>query len=83
MPQSLDTLRLKKLAGLLAIAFYALMGLAFLAAVFGSPGTGLLFLILGACAHVARVWSRTRARLGTKAARAGPPGLPVGRAHPI
>jgi hypothetical protein len=52
----LDPQRLTKLAESLAIAFYVLMGLAFLAAVFGSPGTGLLLLILGACAHVARVW---------------------------
>jgi hypothetical protein len=35
--------------------FYALMALAFLAVVFGSPGFGLLLLIIGACAHVARV----------------------------
>lgn len=45
-----------KLAESLAIAFYVLMFLAFLTAVFGSPGTGLLLLVLGACAHVARVW---------------------------
>lgn len=45
-----------KLADSLAIAFFVLMGLAFLATVFGSPGTGLLLLILGSCAHVARVW---------------------------
>jgi hypothetical protein len=54
--QGLDPQRLTKLAESLAIAFYALMGLAFLTAVLGSPGTGLLLLILGACAHVARVW---------------------------
>jgi hypothetical protein len=47
---------LAKLAESLAIVFYALMGLAFLTAVLGSPGTGLLLLILGSCAHVARVW---------------------------
>jgi hypothetical protein len=51
----LDPQRLAKLAESLAIGFYALMGLAFLTAVLGSPGTGLLLLILGACAHVARV----------------------------
>ena len=52
----LDPKRLAKLAESLAITFYVLMFLAFLAAVLGSPGTGLLLLILGACAHVARVW---------------------------
>jgi hypothetical protein len=54
--QGLDRDRTAKLADSLAIAFYTLMFLAFLAAVFGSPGTGMLLLILGACAHVARVW---------------------------
>jgi hypothetical protein len=54
--QGLDLQRLTKLAESLAIAFYLLMGLAFLTAVLGSPGTGLLLLILGSCAHVARVW---------------------------
>jgi hypothetical protein len=54
--QSLDPDRLSRLAESLAIAFYVLMFLAFVTAVFGSPGTGLLLLILGACAHVARVW---------------------------
>lgn len=54
--QPLDPIRLQKLAESLAIAFYVLMGLAFLTAVLGSPGTGLLLLILGACAHVVRVW---------------------------
>lgn len=54
--QGLDPQRLGKLAESLAIAFYTLMFLAFVATVFGSPGTGLLLLILGACAHVLRVW---------------------------
>ncbi len=54
--QPLDPRRLAKLAESLAIAFYVLMALAFLAAVLGSPGSGLLLLIFGACAHVARVW---------------------------
>lgn len=53
---AIDPQRLTKLAESLAIAFYALMGLALLATLLGSPGTGLLLLILGACAHVARVW---------------------------
>src|SRR5712675_366567 len=35
--------------------FYALMTFALLAVVFGSAGFALLFLILGGCAHVARV----------------------------
>jgi hypothetical protein len=63
--QFLDPLRLAKLAESLAIAFYVLMGLAFLATVFGSPGTGFLLLILGACAHVARVWSEDLGRAQT------------------
>jgi hypothetical protein len=56
MMKDLDPRRLAKLAESLAIVFYVLMGLAFLTAVLGSPGTGLLLLILGSCAHVARVW---------------------------
>ena len=59
----LDQLRLKKLAESLAIAFYVLMGLAFLAAVLGSPGTGLLLLLLGSCAHVVRVWFEDLGRI--------------------
>lgn len=54
--QGLDLKRLTRFAEPLAIAFYVLMFLAFLTAVLGSPGTGLLLLILGSCAHVARVW---------------------------
>jgi hypothetical protein len=54
--EGLDPHRLARLAESLAIGFYVLMGLAFLATVFGSPGTGLLLLILGACAHIVRVW---------------------------
>ena len=51
-----DPHRLEKLAESLAVAFYVLMFLAFVTAVLGSPGTGLLLLILGSGAHVARVW---------------------------
>jgi hypothetical protein len=54
--KGLDLHRLGRLAESLAALFYVLMGLAFLTAVLGSPGTGLLLLILGSCAHVARVW---------------------------
>jgi len=54
--KDLDLQRLTKLAESLAIAFYVLMGLAFIATVFASPGTGLLLLVLGAGAQVGRVW---------------------------
>ena len=52
---SLDQDRLARLAEALPRVFYALIGLAFLATVFGSAGTGLLLLILGGGVHVARV----------------------------
>ncbi len=45
---------LEALAERLAIAFYVLMLVAFLAAVSGSSGAGLPFLVLGALAHIGR-----------------------------
>ena len=62
--QALDPRRLAKLAESLAIAFYVLMVLAFLSAVLGSPGTGLLLLLIGAGAHVGRVWLEDLGRRG-------------------
>lgn len=53
--RGLDPSQLERFAEPLPRLFYALLGLAFLATVFGSPGTGLLLLMLGGCAHVARV----------------------------
>jgi hypothetical protein len=53
--QSFDQGVIERLAEALPRVFYALAGLAFIATVFGSPGTGLLLLILAGCAHVARV----------------------------
>ncbi len=75
--QQLDPLRLKKLAESLAIAFYVLMGLAFLTAVLGSPGTGLLLLILGACAHLVRVWFEDLGRSQVQAPRRPAPARSV------
>jgi hypothetical protein len=51
----IDLDRLERLAGGLAVLFYALLFLAFLTAVMGSGGGGLLLLALGAAAHVGRV----------------------------
>ena len=50
-----DQERLPKLAEALAILFYALMLLALVCAFAGSAGSGFLLLLLGSCAHVARV----------------------------
>jgi hypothetical protein len=50
-----DQERLPKLAEALAVLFYVLMLLALVCAFAGSAGSGFLLLLLGACAHVARV----------------------------
>jgi len=50
-----DQDRLVKLAEGLGALFYVLMLGALVCAVAGSPGSGLLLLILGSCAHVGRV----------------------------
>ncbi|MBS1885886.1 MAG: hypothetical protein JSU06_01735 [Actinobacteria bacterium] len=49
-----DLDRLTGIAEALGRLFWCLMPLAFLAALLGSPGTGLLALILGAAAFVVR-----------------------------
>nr|MBA3866365.1 hypothetical protein [Solirubrobacterales bacterium] len=46
---------LERLAELLALLFYALLAVALLAVFTGAAGCGLLLLILGGAAHVARV----------------------------
>jgi hypothetical protein len=51
----LDLDRIERLAGGLAVLFYALLFLAFITAIMGSGGGGLLLLVLGAAAHVGRV----------------------------
>jgi len=53
--QPLDREKCARLAEALPHVFYGSMAFAFLAVVFGSPGFGLLLLVLGGCAHVARV----------------------------
>jgi hypothetical protein len=50
-----DLERLEGFADALARLFWCLMAVAFLAAILGSAGTGLLVLILGAAAFVGRV----------------------------
>jgi hypothetical protein len=52
-----DPERLPRLAEALAFLFYALMLLALICALTGSAGSGFLLLVLGSCAHVARVGS--------------------------
>ncbi|HVX34380.1 MAG TPA: hypothetical protein VHA80_14690 [Solirubrobacterales bacterium] len=49
-----DLNRLTTFAGALDRLFWCLMALGFLTAIFGSAGTGLFVLILGAAAFVAR-----------------------------
>ncbi len=50
-----DPRRLREIAEALTRLFYCLLAVALLAAVFGSPGSGFLLLILAGFAHVARV----------------------------
>lgn len=50
----LDRNGLEQLADRLGTFFYLLMAVAFLAAVAGSSGDGLFFLLVGAAAHVVR-----------------------------
>lgn len=51
----IDPERLPRLAEALAVLFYVLMFLALVCALAGSAGSGLILLVLGACAHVCRV----------------------------
>jgi hypothetical protein len=46
---------LEEFTGLLPTLFYALLGVSLLALASGSPGSGLVLLVLGGCAHVVRV----------------------------
>jgi hypothetical protein len=55
MRMSLERDDLKRLADLLPPAFYAVMGVAFLSLLLGSAGAAMLFLLVGAVVHVARV----------------------------
>jgi hypothetical protein len=50
-----DLERLEGFAYALGRLFWCLMAVAFFAAILGSPGTGLLVLILGAAAFIGRV----------------------------
>lgn len=50
-----DRERVARLGEALPLLFYGLIFIAFLCALTGSPGSGLLILILAGCAHVARV----------------------------
>jgi hypothetical protein len=52
---SLKRTDLQRLADILPGAFYAVTGIAFLSLLLGSPGAAMLFLIVGALVHVARV----------------------------
>lgn len=59
MPEpSADTL--DRLTELAPPAFYAVMGVAFLAAIFGSTGSAFFLLIVGSAIHVARVGLESR-----------------------
>lgn len=58
--------RLRGIAEALTRLFYCLLAVAFLAAVFGSPGRGFLLLVLGGLAHVARVGAEGMIELQTR-----------------
>ena len=58
---------MERLEEILPTAFYAVMGLALFIALLGAAGPALVFLIVGAALHVARVGVEGR------------PGRPVGR----
>ncbi|HEX2391359.1 MAG TPA: hypothetical protein VHI77_00415 [Solirubrobacterales bacterium] len=51
----LDLKALDELAKILAGTFYAFLAVSLLAVFTASPGTALGLLVLGGCAHVARV----------------------------
>lgn len=75
-----DLDRLEGIAEALGRLFWCLMAVAFLAAILGSAGTGLLVLILGAAAFVVRVGFEdfARARRGREE-RAAEPGITIHR----
>jgi hypothetical protein len=50
----LDRRALDHFADRLGVFFYLLMPVAFIAALAGSPGSGMFFLLVGAAAHVTR-----------------------------
>jgi hypothetical protein len=62
---SADTL--ERLEEILPTAFYAVVGLALFIAVLGAAGPALVFLILGAALHVARVGVEGRPRPARRA----------------
>lgn len=64
-----DPRRLREIAEALTRLFYCLLAVALLAAVFGSPGSGFLLLLLGGCAHVARVGVEGLAGIGIERSR--------------
>jgi Flp pilus assembly protein TadB len=66
MPR-LDRTRLESLIGVLALSFYALLVLALVAVVGGSPGAGLVYLVFACCAHVGRVGAEASVRPGLAA----------------
>jgi hypothetical protein len=70
-----DLERLDSFAFAFGRLFWCLMAVAFFAAILGSPGTGLLVLILGAAAFVARVGLEdfVRSRRETAKPEAEPP----------
>ncbi|HEX3238784.1 MAG TPA: hypothetical protein VHR18_01460 [Solirubrobacterales bacterium] len=75
--------RLRGVAEALTRLFYCLLAVAFLAAVFGSPGRGLFLLALGGLAHVARVGAEEmialqgrRRAVPTRSRRSRPSGVP-------
>ncbi len=54
--------RLESTIGVLALSFYALLLLALVAVVGGSPGAGLVYLVFACCAHVFRVGAEAAVR---------------------
>jgi hypothetical protein len=74
-----DLERLDSFAFAFGRLFWCLMAVAFFAAILGSPGTGLLVLILGAAAFVVRVGLEDFVRARREPAPAAEPPITIHR----
>jgi hypothetical protein len=74
-----DLERLDSFAFAFGRLFWCLIAVAFFAAILGSPGTGLLVLILGAAAFVARVGLEDFVRSRREPAAAAEPPITIHR----
>ena len=78
-----DLERMAGIAEALGRLFWCLLVVAFLAAILGSPGTGLLVLVLGAAAFVVRVGLEdfARSRREPEEPAGADAGITIHRAH--